>query len=149
MAGNRTLIRGRQIPVVPTDGGVAAGDPCVLGQVPGVSLNGRTVVNGTPSSTAPQSVDTLGVYNLYVRGRKGGANAAIASGDPVYYTPGVAYAAGTTTPLSGDSTETAAVLFGYALGKQRTGDVNVAGYPGGTVVASGAQTAIDIRVGAI
>lgn len=155
MAANRTLIRGRQFACVPTDGGVNSGDPCVLGQIPGVSLNGRPLLpgypGGTPSSTTPQTIDTLGVYNLYVRGRKGSANAAIASGDPIYYTPGVAYTPGSSTPLSGDSGESSAVLFGYALGIARTvtGIGVQSGYAAGTCVASGADTPIDVRLGGI
>jgi hypothetical protein len=154
MANNRTLIRGRQIPVVPTDGGVAAGDPCLYGKIPGVSLNGYPLVpgypGGTPSSTTPQAIDTLGVYSLFVRGRKAGANSTIQGGDPIYYTPGVEYDTdGSDTPLSGDSTETNAVLFGYALGVARsaTGVGVQSGYNGTDCVASGADTAIDVRLG--
>lgn len=155
MSSNRTLIRGRQFACVPTDGGVNAGDPCILGQIPGVSMNGRTQLpgypGGTPSSTTPQTIDTLGVYNLFMRGRKAGANAAVNSGDPVYYTPGVAYTPGTSTPLSGDSTETAAVLFGYVLGVRAAaaGAGAFGGYVGGVAVASGADVAVDIRLGSI
>lgn len=151
MAGNRTLVRGRQFACVPTDGGVASGDPCVLGSVPGVSMNGRSIVNGVSSATTPQTIDTLGVYSLFVRGRKAGANAVINSGDPIYYATGLTYVPGTSTPLTGDSTEVGAVLYGYALGVSRTATgIGVqSGYAAGACVASGADTAIDIRLGGI
>jgi Uncharacterized conserved protein (DUF2190) len=118
MAGNRTRIRGRQIALVPTDGGVNPGDPCVVGQIPGVSLNGGGAVS--------QTIDTLGVYNLSVKGiTTGGGNAAIAPGDILYYVPG------DTPKLSKHSDGAGAVRFGYAL----------------QAVLSGATTAIDVRLG--
>lgn len=154
MAGNRTLIRGRQLQIIPTDGGVNPGDPCIYGNLPGVSLNGQPQLpgypGGTKSSTTPQAVDTLGVYSLFVRGRKAGANAVINVGDPIYYATGLTYHTdGTGTPLTGDSTEVGAVLYGYAIGLSRTpSTIGVqSGYANGVCVASGADSAIDIRLG--
>lgn len=143
MAGNRSLIRGRQIPMVPTDGGVNPGDPCVVGQLPGVSINGQPTINGSKSSSTPQTIDTLGVYTLVVKGANSGGNAAINAGDIIYYATGTTYDS-THTPLSANS---GGQLFGVALGKWQAGSTG--GYPSGQVVASGALTAIDVRLGGI
>lgn len=141
MAGNRTRIRGRQLALVPTSGGVNAGDPCLVGQLPGVSENGQTLLpgypGGTPSSTTPQTIDTLGVYNLPVQGVNASGNVAINCGDKIYYK------SANTPPLCADAT---GVLFGIALGTSTQGNLGP-GYPGGVVVASGATTSIDVRVG--
>ncbi len=80
MAGNRTRIRGRQLALLPTDGGVNPGDPLVVGQLPGISLNG--------GGLAVQAIDTLGVYNLSVRAVDDAGNNAIAVGDMLAYVVG-------------------------------------------------------------
>lgn len=143
MAANRTRIRGRQIACVPTDGGVNAGDPCLLGHLPGVSMNGQTYVGAVKSATVPQTIDTLGVYTLSVQGiTTGGGNAAIASGDIVYYVPG------NTPKLSANSTGTGAIEFGIVLGLPTVAGGD-SGYGGGTAVASGATTSVDVRIGGV
>jgi len=156
VSSNRTNIRGRQLPLVPTDGGQNAGDPCLVGQLAGVSMNGRQLLpgspGGTPSDTSPQTIDTLGVYNLYVKGANAGGNVAVTAGDLIYYKTGVISSGtpydSTHTPLSKDAT---GVLFGIALGPKNApaGVGQFSGYAGGTVVASGATTAIDVRLGGV
>lgn len=99
MAGNRTRVLGRQLSLTITDGGVAAGDPCLVGQLAGVAL--AAAVAGVAV------VDTLGVYALSVKGViTGPANSAVVAGDILYYT------AGHTPKLDKD---TGGVRFGYAL----------------------------------
>jgi predicted RecA/RadA family phage recombinase len=119
LAGNRTKPRGRQLYLVPTDGGVLSGDPCVVGQIPGVALQNKDAANGV-------TVDTLGVYSLSVKGvGLAAANVAVAVGDIIYYVPG------TTPKLSKSSDGVGAVRYGYALG----------------IVSSGATANIDVRLG--
>jgi hypothetical protein len=119
VAGNRVRERGRQLYLVPTDGGVLSGDPCIIGQLPGVALQNKDVAGGV-------SVDTLGDYNLAVKGvGLAAANVAVAAGDILYYVPG------NTPKLCKSSDGTGAVRYGYALG----------------VVLSGATSTIEVRVG--
>jgi predicted RecA/RadA family phage recombinase len=77
MAANRTRVRGRQILVTPTDGGVNSGDPLVVGQMPGVAL-----YNLTGGQTV---MDRGGVYNLSVKAADDAGNVAIAAGDILSY----------------------------------------------------------------
>jgi len=100
MAANRTRAQGRQIPLTPTDGGVLSGDPCLIGQVPAVSLNGGGAVS--------QVIDRAGVYALSVKGVVSGpANSAVAQGDILYYN------SAHTPKIDKD---TGGVRFGYAMG---------------------------------
>lgn len=102
MANNRAFADSRLIPLTPSDGGVAAGDPCLVGQIAGVSMNGGGAV--------AQTIDTGGAYNLSVKGiTTGGGNGAIAEGDILYYVPG------DTPKLSKHSDGTNAVRYGYAI----------------------------------
>lgn len=97
MATNRENVNGRQISATPTDGGALSGDPCLLGNIPGVAL--IDAVSGVTT------IDTEGVYNLSVHSIDG----AIAAGDIVYYVPG-------NTPKLSDDVDGASVKrFGYAL----------------------------------
>lgn len=119
MATNRTRVRGRQLYLNPTDGAVNSGDPGLVGQIPVVALVAKDGTGGA-------SVDTLGVYNLSVKGLgTGAANIAVAVGDIIYYVPG------NTPKLSRASDGVNAVRYGYALG----------------TVISGATTSIDVRLG--
>src|SRR5262249_51226008 len=105
MAANRKYAEGhRALPLTPTSGGVAAGDPCVAGQIPGVSLNGGGAV--------VQSVAVGGVYTLTVNGVDGSGNSAVAQGDILYYV------AGDTIKISKKAT---GVRFGYAMGTLASG----------------------------
>lgn len=118
MAANRTRVRGRQILVAPTDGGVNSGDPMVVGQIPGVALynkdaNGNTVI------------DRLGVYNLSVKGANNAGNVAVAAGDIIYYNSAA------TPKLNKDSVTAGNVRFGYAL----------------AAITSGATATIEVAIG--
>jgi hypothetical protein len=107
MATNRARYLGRQLkvsPTNPTSGGVS-GDPCLLGQRPGVML--------TDQASGAATVDFDGVYNLSVKGIDNSGNAAIAAGDIVYYDTA------TTPKLSVDAVGT--VRFGYALAAVSSG----------------------------
>lgn len=112
MAANRKFESKRTLTLTPTSGGVSSGDPCVVGQIPGVSLNGGGAV--------AQTIDTGGVYTLNVNGVDGSGNSAVAQGDIIYYT------AGDTVKLSKKAT---GVRFGYAVGtltSGATGKIDVA-----------------------
>ena len=106
MAANRKFEAGRFIvgamtaPTTP-----ASGDPCVLGQVPGVALLDEDTDGNT-------TIDTAGVYSLSVKGIDGSGNKAIAIGDILYFT------SGDTPPVSAKAT---GVRFGYALGAVTSG----------------------------
>ena len=106
MAANRKFEAGRFIvgamtaPTTP-----ASGDPCVLGQVPGVALLDEDTDGNT-------TIDTAGVYAISVKGIDGSGNKAVAIGDILYYT------SGDTPPVSVKAT---GVRFGYALGAVTSG----------------------------
>ena len=77
-----------------------AGDPVVIGQIPGVALsnadaNGKVVVQ----------ID--GIFSLLVQGVDAGGNSVVAGGDRVYFNPA------DTPPLS---KKVAGIFFGYAFG---------------------------------
>lgn len=79
MAGNRTRIFGRRLQLTVTDGGVNAGDPCLVGAA-------ITGVAETPKDANNNAiVSREGVYTVSVRGWNG-ANVAVAQGDKLYYT---------------------------------------------------------------
>ena len=85
--------------------GTASGDPVVVGQIAGVALLDR-------DSDGYSQVDTVGVYNLSVKGVDGAGNSAVAIGDAIYYVDA------DTPKLSKKNT---GVLFGYALGTVAAG----------------------------
>ena len=76
-----------------------SGDPCLLGQMPGVS---QTNERGDGTTTMAYR----GVFKLSVKGVDGSGSHAIAAGDIVYYVSG-------DTPKL--SAKTSGVRFGYAL----------------------------------
>lgn len=78
---------------------VAADDPVVKGQIPGVALTDT-------DSDGNVTVQTRGVFDLSVKGIDGSGNAAVAVGDIIYYTSG-------DTPKL--NKKTTGVRFGYAL----------------------------------
>lgn len=123
MATNRTMVRGRQIAVRPTDGAATSNAPGLLGKLPCVALGDAV------SSVA--TVDTLGVYALSVQS----IDAQINSGDKIYYVPG------NTPKLSDDVDGASAVEFGIALGVRDSGGA----YPA-IAVANGATATIDVRL---
>lgn len=101
--------------------GVKSNDPVVVGSVPGVALADADATGYAP-------VDLIGVYNLSVKGIDHAGNAAMNSGDPVYYVDG------NTPKLGGDSTD--GTLFGYAYSPTIAA--------GSAVVASGATATIPV-----
>lgn len=99
MAINERYEEGSPLSVVCTDPATpAAGDPVLVGQLPGVALTDEDAAGNT-------TVDFEGVYTLSVKGTNG-ANAAIAAGDILYYV------AANTPKLSVTNT---GVRFGYAM----------------------------------
>src|SRR5262249_9269036 len=84
----------------------AAGDPVLIGQLPGVALTAERT-DGTTS------VKLNGVANLSVKGENNGGNSAVAIGALLYYE------AGQTPPINKDSV--AGVRYGYALGTVGSG----------------------------
>lgn len=80
-------------------GGATAGDPDVIGQIPGVH-------EITVSAGGTGVLDTEGVFNLSAMGHDGSNNAAITAGAKVYYKSDA-------TPKI--NVNTAGVFFGYAL----------------------------------
>jgi predicted RecA/RadA family phage recombinase len=102
VAGNRTRAEGRQLSLPITDGGVASGDPCLVGQLPGVAI--AAAVAGVAV------VDLKGVYALSVKGvTTAAAASAVVAGDILYYV------AANTPKLSKAVGDALAVRFGYAL----------------------------------
>lgn len=77
MAGNRIRALARQLSLTITDGGVAAGDPCRVGDLTGVAL-AAAVANVAV-------VDTAGSYSLSVKGLNDSGNSAVVAGDSLYY----------------------------------------------------------------
>ncbi len=96
MASNEVLARAENIKAVLTfPASPASGDPCLIGQIPGVAMapkdaNGKTVI------------DTVGAYNLTVTG-------ACNAGDILY---------GTAASPVVISTTATGIRFGYALATQ-------------------------------
>lgn len=102
---NEVYKYGTHLPVAATDPATpASGDPCLLGQLPGVSALAE---DGSGNTT----MVTEGVFNLSVKGTSG-SNAAIAAGDILYYVTG-------NTPKL--SVTTSGVRFGYALDPVNSG----------------------------
>lgn len=75
---NRVRVTGRRMLLTVTDGGVLAGDPCLVGQMAGV-------VEAPKDANNNAVVVTEGVYNLSVKGANDAGNAAIAVGDVLVY----------------------------------------------------------------
>lgn len=121
MAKNRVREHGAQIPALIAS--VAAGDPQVIGQVPGVAL---TATDGNGSVT----LQTDGIFDLSVKGVDGGGNVAVNNGDILYFVSG-------DTPKLGK--KTSGVRFGYAY------SATVA--PGAQLIASGATGTISVKIG--
>jgi hypothetical protein len=102
MATNRVLANGRDLKVICTlPVTPAAGDPCIVGNIPGVAL-------GIEDADGYAVIDTKGVYALSCKGvTTGAAGSAIEPGDIIYYTSG-------HTPVL-DKYLLSGVRFGYAL----------------------------------
>lgn len=100
MANNRTKVRSTPLKLTVTDGGVAAGDPCLCGQLGGV-------VDGPKDGSNVAVVHREGVFTLSVKGVDGGGNSAVAQGDKIFYVTA------DTPKLSKKAT---GVFFGYAIG---------------------------------
>jgi hypothetical protein len=105
MAGNRVRALARQLYLIITDGGVAAGDPCLIGQIPGVAMQAKDTSNGAV-------VDMGGAYNLSVKAINDAGNSAVAVGDAIFYVTG-------DTPKL--SKKASGMLFGWALAIVTTG----------------------------
>ncbi|MBX6166300.1 MAG: DUF2190 family protein [Thermobispora bispora] len=100
MAKNIIFENGDQLAVAVTDPATpAAGDPVVVGQLPGVALTAE----GADGQT---TIKTTGVATLSVKAIDGSGNSAVAAGDILYYI------SGDTPKLSKKNT---GVRFGYAL----------------------------------
>ena len=97
----------------------ASGDPVVVGQLYGVASVAKGAGGNASGNT---SFDTVGSYNLSVKGVDGGGNSAVAIGDIIYYV------AADTPKLSKKAT---GVRFGYALG----------------TVGSGSTATIEVKLG--
>lgn len=96
-------------PTTPT-----SGDPCVMGQIPGVALIDE-------DSDGQVVIAREGVFNLAVVGADGSGNAAVSRGDILYYdagevnkdvTNGVRFGYA-MDPVSSGATTTIRVLLGY------------------------------------
>jgi predicted RecA/RadA family phage recombinase len=105
MATNKVYDEGTQIVVV--QAGRTAGDPMVVGQIPGVALT------SSESGTNNVTMQTNGVFRLSVKGENNAGNSAVAIGDILYYE------AGQTPPVNKDNV--AGVRFGYALDTVNSG----------------------------
>lgn len=105
-----------------------SGDPAVFGNLPGVCEN-ATDVNGNVV------IGTTGIYELSVKGINAGGNAVVNAGDIVYFTTG------DTPPLSAKATGVRFGIAHAALGATQAPAVGTA------LVASGATTVIQVRVG--
>lgn len=106
MANNRTKVRSTPLKLTVTDGGVAAGDPCLCGQLGGV-------VEAAKDASNVAVVHREGVFTLSVKGViTGPANSAVAQGDKLFYTTGH------TPKLDKD---VGGVFFGYAIGTLTSG----------------------------
>src|SRR5437867_1935594 len=114
MANNRVRIRGKNLRMAVADGGVASGDPCLVGAaITGVA---ETPKDGSNIATVARE----GVYSLSVKGVTNGAsNIAVAVGDKLFYS------SAHTPKIDKDTT---GVFFGWANG----------------AVNSGATTTIDV-----
>lgn len=99
MAVNEKFRDGRQLSLIPTDGGALSGAPGLCGQF-------GFVAETDARADTTVSVKRVGVFNLSVKGIDGGGNSAVAAGDIIYYVTG------DTPKLSKKAT---GVKFGYAL----------------------------------
>jgi len=105
MANNRTKAGSTPLKLTVTDGGVAAGDPCLCGQLGGV-------VEAAKDASNVAVVQRAGVYNLSVKGVDGVGNSAVAQGDKIFYVTA------DTPKLSKKAT---GVFFGWAIGTVGSG----------------------------
>lgn len=103
MATNTVYEQAVNLPVV--QAGRASGDPMVVGQIPGVAETASDASNNV-------TMQTVGAYNVSVKGIDGGGNSAVAIGDILYYV------SGDTPPLSKKAT---GVRWGYALAAVTSG----------------------------
>lgn|SRR5690606_346136 len=107
MATNIVFDAGVQLALAATDPATpAAGDPVVVGQLPGVALTSEDA-NGLTT------IKTNGVATLTVKGIDANGNSAVAAGDILYYV------SGDTPKLSKKNT---GVRYGYALGSVASGE---------------------------
>lgn len=82
----------------------AAGDPVLVGQIPGVAL---TDEGGGGNVATDTTVARQGVFDLSVKAENNAGNVAVAVGDILYYD------AAATVKINKDNTN--GVRFGYAL----------------------------------
>lgn len=122
MADNVIYDRGNQLVVAPTASApgttVSAGDPCVVGSLPGVALDDAS---DTIANSGTCTVKFDGVISHIVEGKDGAGNSAVAAGDIVYLDAG---------KLNVDDTN--GVRYGYALG---------------AVASGGTTTSISVKIG--
>jgi predicted RecA/RadA family phage recombinase len=110
MAKNKTFEDARQLSA-PVVAGIVSGDPCVVGQRPGVALTDRRA-DGTAT------VDFQGCYDLTVNGVDQTGNSAVVQGDILYLT--------VADPIKVSKKNTG-IRFGYAWGAVGTGTSGVIG----------------------
>lgn len=125
MASNRVKALARQFYTWITDGGVAAGDPCLVGNLPGVAQQAKDTNNGA-------TIDFEGAYALSVKGINDAGNSAVLIGDAIFYVTG-------DTPKL--SKKASGVFFGTAIGPALGAPTST------TLVSSAATTTIAVRVG--
>jgi hypothetical protein len=107
VANNRTRQRSTPLKLTVTDGGVNAGDPCLVG----AAITG--VAEAAKDGSNVALVHREGTFSLSVKGViTGPANSAVAVGDKIFYS------SGHTPKLDKD---TGGVFFGYALGTVTSG----------------------------
>lgn len=121
MAGNIVFEFGDQLSTIPTDpASPVAGDPVIVGVLPGVALTTKDTVTGETT------VKFNGVAEVSVKGVTTSASAsAVAIGNAIYYVPG------NTPKLSKAVGDSGAIRWGTAL----------------AVVGSGATATIRVKVG--
>lgn len=103
MATNTVYEKATNLPVV--QAGRTAGDPMVVGQIPGVAETSSDASNNV-------TMQTEGAYNVSVKAIDGGGNSPVAIGDILYYVDA-------DTPKL--SKKTSGVRWGYALATVTSG----------------------------
>ena len=116
-------------PTDPPAPSLKAGDPCVFGQLPAICY----VNSATDPQTSGVGVTAVlrGIFALEVVGKDHAGNAAIATGDVLYYVPSSGESPQPVTAAQLCKDATSGVRFGIALAP----------------VASGATTKIPVRLG--